>query len=143
MTTWPLTFQTSDGNAVSIFQPQPDKLAGDALSGRAAISVTPPGTQDPIFGAVWFAGRLITDSDSRTATLTDVQVQQAALPSTLSAQQGAVSQAVQEQLSQRNVSFALDALHDSLGVAEKEQANVASLQTDAAEHHFQPARRRR
>jgi hypothetical protein len=39
-------------------KPQPDTLAGNALSGRAAFSLTPKGKTEPVFGALWFTSRI-------------------------------------------------------------------------------------
>lgn len=70
--TWPKTIKTEKGELV-MYQPQPESLDGTTLSGRAAISVKIKDS-DPVFGAVWITTTLLTDRDSRIASLTDIKI---------------------------------------------------------------------
>lgn len=71
---WPREFTIPDGTSVVIYQPQLDDLEGNRLSGRAALSVTLPNAESPIFGALWFESRVQTDRDSREVAFLDTQV---------------------------------------------------------------------
>ena len=64
-TGWPREIVTDSGTMI-IYQPQPDKLDGITLTGRAAVSVLPTGSKEPVFGVVWFTSRAQTDRDDRT-----------------------------------------------------------------------------
>src|SRR5689334_20602875 len=62
---WPRQFDTS-GGAFTMYQPQPEQLNGDVLTGRAAFSVQKAGDPNPLFGVLWFKERIEIDRDSST-----------------------------------------------------------------------------
>ena len=70
---WPQEIQAKD-YLVVIYQPQPERLDGDRLYGRAAVAVEATGKSEPIFGAIWFDARLVTDLDERTAVFADIKI---------------------------------------------------------------------
>ena len=75
--TWPRDIQTPQGLVV-LYQPQPQELNGNKLSGTAAFSVVPEGKKDPVFGALFFTADLEFDRDLhlyhvRTANITNVR----------------------------------------------------------------------
>ncbi|MBW1790204.1 MAG: hypothetical protein JRK53_26935, partial [Deltaproteobacteria bacterium] len=70
---WPRTEQ-KDSVKLEMFQPQPELFEGNRLRVRAAVSVLPKGEKEPLFGAVWFEARVVTDRDERTVAIQDIQV---------------------------------------------------------------------
>ncbi len=70
---WPREITVAEGSIV-IYQPQPERLDGNALSSRAALSVTLTGSTTPSFGVVWVTSRVDTDLDSRSVFVLDVNV---------------------------------------------------------------------
>ena len=70
---WPQEIQLPEWTVV-VYQPQPEKLEGDQLDARAAVSVEKKGSDAPVFGAVWFTARLATDRSERRATIADATV---------------------------------------------------------------------
>lgn len=44
---------TDPAGTVVVYQPQPETLKGNVLTGRAAMSVKAPGQKESIFGAFW------------------------------------------------------------------------------------------
>src|SRR6185436_7493553 len=78
-TTWPREITTEKG-VLTIYQPQPEKLEGNVLTGRAAISLTPQGQSAPVFGVFWFSCRVDANQDNGEATLRDIAVTQARWP---------------------------------------------------------------
>lgn len=72
---WPREISVPEG-VVIIYQPQPDKLEGNQLSGRMAVSVELTKSDKPVFGALWFEARLQTDRATRTATIADLDITQ-------------------------------------------------------------------
>jgi hypothetical protein len=52
---------------VVVYQPQPEKLEGNVLTGRAAMSILPTGRKEPIFGAFWFSSLIDTDQEQGRA----------------------------------------------------------------------------
>ncbi len=69
---WPKEI-TKNGTEVVLYQPQLDKLEGNILEGRMALSVKPKG-EDEIFGALWFKARISADYDTRTAILEKLNI---------------------------------------------------------------------
>ncbi|MFN5356297.1 MAG: hypothetical protein ACK5CT_06795 [Bacteroidota bacterium] len=74
---WPKEVPTSQGTIV-LYQPQPQELNGNDLSGTAAFSILPVGKKEPLFGALFFVADLEFDRDNhlysvRTATVTNVR----------------------------------------------------------------------
>jgi hypothetical protein len=76
---WPRQLDADFGEVV-MYQPQLESYSGNTLEARAAVSVTPKGETAPIFGAVWFEGRLLTDVDADLASLESVKVTAAKFP---------------------------------------------------------------
>src|SRR5512137_2801825 len=72
---WPREIKAKEGKLV-IYQPQLDRFEGNILEGRAAVSLTPKGGKEPVFGAFWFKAKLETDFDTRMAKLVSIEVPQ-------------------------------------------------------------------
>ena len=70
---WPREISVPQGKVI-IYQPQPDLLDGNQLDARAAVALEIIGSEEPVFGAIWFTARLETDRAERTATLVDISV---------------------------------------------------------------------
>lgn len=76
---FPRTVHLAGGEFV-IYQPQPEKLDGDLLTARAAISYLPTGQTDAIFGAAWLAIALNCDRDERVATVRHAKITELRFP---------------------------------------------------------------
>src|SRR5262245_35454267 len=70
---WPRELKTDKG-VLTIYQPQPEKFQDNVLEARAALSMIPTGKSTPVFGVMWFQGRVDTDRDSGNAMLRDLIV---------------------------------------------------------------------
>src|ERR1700751_2071646 len=66
---WPRSFTTDDGTVIKIYQPQPESFADNVLKSRWAISVTPQGKSDPVFGTFWSVANVETDRDNRRVVI--------------------------------------------------------------------------
>ena len=77
---WPRQFQ-DNGVQVSIFQPQIEKWEGTDFETRAAVAVTPAGSNAPIYGVIWMKARADVDKAARLVTLNDIVVTRANFPS--------------------------------------------------------------
>ena len=67
---WPQEIDAAEGTIV-VYQPQPERLAGNVLSGRAAVQLEFRDRSEPVFGVMWFTARLDTDRDTDTAFVRD------------------------------------------------------------------------
>jgi hypothetical protein len=76
--TWPRDVPVSAA-VVTIYQPQVDQWAGDALQFRAAIAVKPQGGE-PVFGVLWAEARTEVDRASRMVTLSDLSLTRIRMP---------------------------------------------------------------
>ena len=69
---WPKEIK-KNGTDVILYQPQLDKLDGNILEGRVALSVKPK-DEDVIYGALWFKARISANYDDRTAILEKLDI---------------------------------------------------------------------
>jgi hypothetical protein len=69
---WPREIK-SGKYLVTLYQPQLESLDQNILSGRMALSVKGK-KEELIFGALWFDAKLLTDLETRTATLIDLDI---------------------------------------------------------------------
>ena len=127
-TAWPLRINGASG-LIELYQPQPEKLEGDKLTARAAVSVQAPGAAEPVFGAVWMQARVATDRDTRTVAILDLNIRRVRFPDSQDQQQQSLVQLLQQEIPRANVRFSLDQLLTSLDVVEREKAAVSQLQT--------------
>ena len=74
-TTWPreIPFAKTGGKVV-IYQPQPDALEGNTLTGRAAIAGKEKASDELVFGAIFFEAKLSTDKATRLANLESIKI---------------------------------------------------------------------
>ncbi len=82
---WPITLRTPEAS-IEIFQPQPQKLAGNKLTAIAAVACTPPG-KDPVYGAVWLDATISTDRSTNSVVLDQLSVPDAKFPAAADTQQ--------------------------------------------------------
>jgi hypothetical protein len=68
---WPRVINAPDGKIV-VYEPQIESLDGNVLKGRGAVSLTPKGKTEPVFGAIWFESRIEIDRDSRTVDVLEM-----------------------------------------------------------------------
>jgi hypothetical protein len=122
---WPVQVDTSAGQ-VTVFQPQLEDFVGDTLKARAAVSVQPQGAQ-PTFGCVWLQSRVATDRVARTVQILDVSITQTRFPGADDATQAALTDAVKQVFTGRNVTLSLDSLLAMLQTIHKQQAEAAQL----------------
>jgi len=120
-TAWPVAFDTAAGR-IEMYQPQPDSLTGNQLKARAAVSLTKPGATQPVFGAIWFTARIVTDRDTRTVTLADTNIRHVRLADSTADQDKQFAASITAQLPQQAISFPLDQLMTSLDLAQREKA---------------------
>lgn len=55
---WPKNIPISDGGKLTMYEPQPESISGDQITGRAAVSVRKSENGEPVFGVVFFTATL-------------------------------------------------------------------------------------
>jgi len=77
MPDWPAEIEVR-GQKVTIYQPQTESYTGDRIDSRAAFSVEVD--DKPIFGAMWFTSRVVTDKDQRIVEFDKIKVENIKFP---------------------------------------------------------------
>jgi hypothetical protein len=126
---WPQEIDATEGKIV-VYQPQPEKLTGNILSGRAAMSLELKNKAEPIFGAFWFTAKIDTDQDAGTALVRDVKVTRVRWPDSTAENQARFTQVVEQAMPQAGFEISLERLSASLATAEREQKSLANLKND-------------
>jgi hypothetical protein len=126
---WPRQIIVSEGKII-VYQPQPDTLEGNTVSGRVAVSVTREGETTPVFGTVWMAARLETDRDTRTATILDVDVTAVRFPEITPEQEQRLASILEEVIPRWELEISMDRLLASLELAETQRKEAQDLKME-------------
>src|SRR5882672_898221 len=123
---WPRQFDSSSGSFV-IYQPQPEDLKGDVLTGRAAFSLKKSGDEYPTFGVLWYTEQVLIDRDSSTVAARSLDVTKVRLPGITPDEASRYEMLVETQATGWDLSGSLEELQAGLAAAEKERASVAGI----------------
>ena len=132
---WPQEVDAPEGTVV-VYQPQPEKLEGNVLFGRAAIALEIKGASEPIFGAMWFTAKIDTDRDTDTALVRDVKVTDVRWPDSKDADEQRFTQIIENAVPPTGFEISLERLAASLDTAERERASLEDLRHDPPEIVF-------
>ena len=125
---WPRQFDSPYGSFI-IYQPQPETLNGDLLTGRAAFSLQRSTDPEPTFGVIWFAEQIQIDRDSSTVQARNFDVTKVRLPGITEADASRYEHLVESEALKWDLSGSLEELQSGLASAERERASVAGLDT--------------
>ena len=126
---WPREIETTKGVLV-VYQPQPDKLEGNILSGLTAVAFEMKDSKEPIFGAVWFEARLDTDRAERMATITDLTITQVRFPDQNEEKAKQLKTLLEEEMPKWNIPISMDRLMTTLEMAETRSKGTQKINTD-------------
>jgi hypothetical protein len=127
-TDWPQEVKTSGGTVV-IYQPQPESLEGNILSGRAAMSLEIE-KKEPIFGAFWFTAKIDTDKDDGITTVRDVHVTKVRWPDMKDGSAEKFTKVVEGAVPTAGYKISTERLSASLATTQREQKSLAELKND-------------
>ena len=126
---WPKEIPNSNGGKITIYQPQPEKLEGAKLFGRAAVSIRKKSNEEPVFGAIWVEALLSTDKDKGTATLESLKVVQTKFPGLADEKQlSELAAAIEKQVPEWNLTISMERLKSS--IKQEQQIENANFKTD-------------
>jgi hypothetical protein len=134
---WPREISMPKG-VVVIYQPQPEKLDGNQLKARAAVSVELKKSTEPVFGAVWFDARLETDRAERTATIADVSVIRVRFPEQDDAKAQQLIALLEKEIPKWQLPISMDRLLATLELADQRAATAQQINTDPPKILFVP-----
>ena len=126
---WPKRFENPKGTVV-MYQPQVEDFKDDKLTARAAVSVKTTEMKTPVFGAVWLAGRVLTDRDTRMATIDEVKVTDAKFPDAKPEQLEKLKTFLNTEMANWSIPIALDRFLAALEVLEQEQTGDRGLKNE-------------
>lgn len=116
--------------AIVIYQPQPEKLVGNQLTSRAAMSLLPSGATDPVFGVFWFTANVFTGEEEGMAHVRDIRVSKAHWPDSTPAGEATFTRIVDQAAANADLAISRQRLAASLANAEREQQSLAELKND-------------
>jgi hypothetical protein len=137
---WPREIDLPAGKIV-IYQPQVDTFENNDLTARSAVSVTPAGKTDPVFGAVWFEARLQTDRDTRMVNILELDVPQVRFPNTTPEKEQELAKVLKEEIPKWDLSFSLDRLLTMLDLTESEHLQPPNERSKKRHRGSAPERR--
>ncbi|MGD8698697.1 MAG: hypothetical protein PVJ43_05365, partial [Gemmatimonadales bacterium] len=126
---WPREL-THAGYLIVLYQPQLETFEGDRLTGRAAVSVTPDGSDQMVFGAVWIESYVETDRDARTVTVMDVEIPRVRFPNASEEEERQLAELLAREMETWDLVISLDRILTGLELVEQERAAAEGLATD-------------
>ena len=126
---WPKEITTSKGTVI-VYQPQPEKLSGDKLNGRAAIAIELKGSDEPIFGAFWFDARILTDRDAGIATISELNVTNVRIQADDDSMESKLEKLLEDEIPKWELQISMDQLVASLNVIEARIESTNSIKTE-------------
>ncbi|MCU0291010.1 MAG: hypothetical protein MUF10_03340 [Thermoanaerobaculaceae bacterium] len=126
---WPKEIATYRGTLL-VYQPQIDRFKGNVLEGRAAMSFTPTGTSEPIFGSFWFRALLETDFDKRTARLLAIQVPRLRFAGVTEEKQKEVGAFLEKEIPLLNIPISIDRLAAAMEETTRESSGAGAFKND-------------
>lgn len=126
---WPQEITAEEGTIV-VYQPQPEKLEGNVLSARAAMSLELNDRDEPIFGAFWFDARLDTDRDEGIALIRDVNVRDVRWPDSKDAEEQRFTAIVEAAVPASGFEISLERLTASLESAEIQRESLEEIKNE-------------
>jgi hypothetical protein len=126
---WPQEIAVEEGTIV-VYQPQPERLDGNRLEGRAAIQLALKSRDEPVFGAMWYEARIDTDREAGTALVRDVKVTDVRWPDSKDAGEQQFTRIVEAAVPENGFEISLEQLTASLATSERERESLEDLRHD-------------
>jgi len=127
---WPREIKAAQGTVV-MYQPQPQRLDGNQLEYRAAVSVTLTGADEPVYGVVWFKSRIATDRDDRTVTIEDISVERMRFAEQGEGKGEKLKVLLETEIPKWDLEISLDRLLTTLELVESRAAATQNISTEA------------
>ena len=129
---WPIEL-TGERGSVTVYQPQLETFTGDTIESRAAVAVKLTDAEQPLFGAVWFEARALTDTDERIVTFDALKVTAAKFPDLEDDQVQALTDFLEAELPQWDIVIDLDRLLAELDRIEARSEAATGIKNDPPE----------
>jgi hypothetical protein len=126
---WPQAIDAPEGT-ITVYQPQPERLDGNMLGGRAAVQLDIEGQAEPVFGVMWFTARIDTDRDADTAFVRDLKVDHVTWPDSKDAGEQRLTAIIEGAVPANGFEISMERLAASLATAEVVQKSLEDLNTE-------------
>ncbi|MEQ1883253.1 MAG: hypothetical protein ABL878_20050, partial [Burkholderiales bacterium] len=126
---WPQEVAAPEGTIV-VYQPQPESLKGNVLTGRAAMSLELKNRKEPVFGAFWFTAIVDTDGDDDVATVRDLKVTKVRWPESKDTDEQRFTKIVEDAVPKSGFLISMKRLSASLATAAQEEKSLADLKNE-------------
>ena len=126
---WPQEIVAEEGTIV-VYQPQPEALDGNILSGRAAMSLEIKNRDEPIFGAFWFTAKIDTDRDTGIVLIRDLKVTDVRWPDSKDADEQRFTAIVESSIPASGFEISMERLAASLESADIERKSLEQIKND-------------
>ena len=123
---WPQEIEVEDGSII-VYQPQPENLSGNRLTGRSAMSLELADREEPIFGAFWFEARLDVDRGAGTALVHDLDITRVVWPDSRDEQELRFTALVEAAIPDHGFEIRIAALRASLDGAELQRKSLDEI----------------
>jgi hypothetical protein len=123
---WPRVVDLPEGRIV-VYEPQVESLQGNILKGRGALSLTPKGKKDPVFGAIWFESRIEIDRDARTVTVEEMKIPRVRFPNSTDEESARYAQIITREAGKWDMTLSLDRMIAGLSASRREQQEADQL----------------
>jgi len=126
---WPREIEVKEGRIV-IYQPQLESLEDDKLIGRGAVSVTPTGSDEPIFGVIRFSARMATDRDARTMDVLDAEITHVGFTDAKTEHKDKFKKLLETEVPSWDMTISLDRVLAGLAVGQQQRDMAQGLNFD-------------
>jgi hypothetical protein len=126
---WPREIVAPEATIV-LYQSQPEKLTGNHLTGRGAVSITVKSRPEPVFGAVWLSATIETDRDHDLVIVRDIHITRVRWPDVQPEEAARFTKIVEADFPKDGLRMTLTQLTASLAAAERESESLAQLNND-------------
>jgi hypothetical protein len=118
---WPRDIDIKKG-VVTVYQPQIESFNGNKLEARAAMAVKFK-DQSPVFGAMWFTSRVVTDRDQHLVVFDEIDIESLKFPEGDEGNVEKLRKALTDKLSGMSLTMSLDRFTASIEHLENYQEN--------------------
>ncbi|MCK5102323.1 MAG: hypothetical protein KAR17_05895, partial [Cyclobacteriaceae bacterium] len=109
---WPREVKFKKG-VITIYQPQIESYDKNKIEARAAIAIK-GNDKSPVFGAMWFTSRVLTDRDEHLVTFDDISLETMKFPEGDEEQVEKIQKALGDKLSGISMTMSLDRFSASI-----------------------------
>lgn len=129
-TEWPQELNGDKGNII-IYQPQPEKLIGNILTGRAAMQLELHANKEPVFGVFWFSSTIETDRSTNSVIIKNIEVTKVGWSDSTESDEMKFTQFVEDKLQNSSFAASLSKLTATLSNAETVKQSLENIKNDA------------